>query len=92
MSNSTILKWVAAGLVSIAFVLLGLLIYLADRQPAWTSHHAELVGMIHQCPGQHAAAKAAVQDGVLGLEEARRLIEDCTREILLALPGGGENK
>lgn len=90
MSHSNILKWISACLISAAFALLGLLIYSADRQPAWTSHHAELVGIIHQCPGQHIDAKAAVQDGVLALEEARRLIEGCTHEILLALPAGGE--
>lgn len=90
MGNATILKWLAASLITIAVGLLGLIIYFADRQPAWTSHHAELAGMIHQCPGQHATAKAAVRDSVLGLDEARRLIEGCTREILFALPGGGK--
>lgn len=86
MTHSNILKWVSAGLITIAFGLLAWSIYLADQQPAWTSHHGQLVGIIKQCPGQHADAKAALQDGVLGLDEARRLIEACTQEVMLALP------
>lgn len=86
------LLMVSGGLLCLALVMLPTLIHLGGKEAAWSSHHAQLVAMIDRCPGQHYAAREAVADGVLGLREGRRLIENCTVEILQALPSRADSK
>lgn len=80
--------------VAIGFVILsGVLAYTSNRlgqeRRAWTSHHTELVVMIHHCPGQHASVRMALEDGALQLGEARNLISACAAEILRGVVNPG---
>lgn len=84
MTNNHLVLAVAGPFILFAGTLAFISTLVGQKQRAWTSHYAELVSLIEQCPDQHTAVKQALGDEKLQLNEARTLIYECSTEALRA--------